>query len=85
MSALPALADYPQNIQVAAHFREFLQGYRPGAEAVETKFPVTDGTRSVVPGSVGISDGFNKVLIMVGICLICDRLETWLRINIVSL
>ena len=73
-----ALPDYPQNTQVAVHFREFLKGgYRHSAESVECKFPVADGSRTVFDGSVGISDGFNKILIMVGIVTICHHLESW--------
>eukprot|EP00435_Cladocopium_sp_Y103_P069260 s569_g33.t1 len=67
---------FPQNVQIAAHFREFLKdGYRVGAEAIETKFAKGDSTRQILSGSVGISDGFCKVLIMYGICLICHHLE----------
>ena len=71
------LADYPQNTQMACHFKEFLKGgYRVSAEAVEVKFPSGDGTRQSFSGSVGINDGFTKILIMAGICLICHSLET---------
>lgn len=81
-----ALPDYPQNVQFSAHFREFLKdGYRIGAEAAVTKFPMGDGTRRVYPGSVGISDGFCKVLIMVGVCLICHDLDLWLHSRVLSL
>ena len=76
----PALPDYPQNVQLAAHFREFLKdGYRVGAEAVEVKFQHADGSRRILPSSVGISDGFAKVVIMCGIVLICHKLETRLH------
>ena len=46
-------------------------------EAVETKFPVQDGARRVIPGTVGINDGFNKIITMYGVALICHKLETW--------
>jgi hypothetical protein len=81
---LLALPDYPQNVQVAAHFREFLRGYRSSAEAVQCKFPVVDGSRVVHPHSVGISDGFNKILIMVGITMICHHLDPWSCIGIAN-
>ena len=73
----PALSDYPQKTQVSAHFREFLKnGYQVSAEAIQTKFPVADGTREIVLGTVGINDGFTKIVIMVGIILITHFLET---------
>ena len=72
-------AVFPQNSQLAQHFNEFLKdGYRVSAEAVEVRFPHCDGTRQIHPGSVGISDGFGKVMIMVGICVIIHSLEAWL-------
>lgn len=71
-----SLTDFPQNTQLAAHFREFLKdGYRQSAEAVICKFPVGDGSRKILQGSVGICDGFCKVLIMTGIVLIIDHLD----------
>lgn len=77
----PALPDYPQNVQLAAHVREFLKdGYRVGAEAVEVKFHVSDGSRRILESSVGISDGFAKVLLTCGITLICHQLETRLHL-----
>ena len=79
-----ALPDYPQNVQVATHFREFLRGYRSSAEAVQCKFPVVDGSRAIQPATVGISDGFNKVLIMYGITLICHHLDPWSYIGIAN-
>ena len=66
----------PQNSQLAQHFNEFLRdGYRVSAEAVEVRFPHCDGTRQILHGTVGISDGFGKVMIMVGICVIVHSLE----------
>lgn len=77
-----ALPDFPQNTQIEAHYREFLKnGYKISAESVECKFPTGDGSRTIFPGSVGISDGFCKVLIMVGISLACHQLETWLNMK----
>ena len=71
---------FPQNAQVAQHFNEFLRGYRVSAEAVEVRFVHVDGTRAIHPQSVGISDGFGKVIIMVGICVIAYKLESNLHI-----
>ena len=69
-----SLTDFPQNTQMSAHFKEFLKdGYRVSAEAVEVKFATGDGSRSIYDGSVGISDGFCKLLIMAGITLICGE------------
>ncbi|CAL1125989.1 unnamed protein product [Cladocopium goreaui] len=76
VSARSKTGYYPQNVQLAAHVREFLKdGYRVGAEAVEVKFHVSDGSRRILESSVGISDGFAKVLLMCGITLICHQLE----------
>ena len=61
------------------HFNEFLHGYRVSAEAVEVRFPHVDGSRAIHPESVGISDGFAKVLLMVGIAVIVHSLEA--RLN----
>ncbi|CAK9042286.1 Uncharacterized protein SCF082_LOCUS24342 [Durusdinium trenchii] len=67
---------FPQNTQFQAHFREFLKnGYKTGAESIECMFPAGDSTRAIHAGSVGISDGFCKVLIMTGICMICHHLD----------
>ena len=71
---------FPPNAQVAQHFNEFLRGYRVSAEAVEVRFVHVDGTRAIHPQSVGISDGFGKVIIMVGICVIAYKLESNLHI-----
>lgn len=82
VSSSPALPDYPQNTQVAMHFREFLKrGYFVGSEYVQVKFPVGDGSRDILDGTVGICDGFCKILIMVGIILITHHLETWSSLN----
>lgn len=59
--------DYPQNEQCRAHFGEFLLGYRSSAETVQCKFPYSDSTRSVKLFSTGFIDGFNKIILMMGI------------------
>ncbi|CAK9107687.1 Uncharacterized protein SCF082_LOCUS50126 [Durusdinium trenchii] len=67
---------FPQNIQMASHIKEFLKdGYRLSAEAVDCKFVSGDGTRTIYSGSVGVNDGFCKLLIMYGITMICHELE----------
>lgn len=72
-------AVYPQNMQLAQHFNEFLcDGYRLSAEACEVRFPQVDSSRIIKPGTVGLSDGFGKVVIMTGVCVILHSLETWL-------
>ena len=69
-------AVYPQNNQICVHFNEFLKdGYRVSAEAVEVCFPHVDGSRAINEGSVGITDGFCKLIIMVGILVIAHSLE----------
>ena len=73
-----SLPVYPQNFQFNLHVGEFLRyGYRCNAEAIECKFPKSDGGRGICPGSVGVSDGFLKVLMIYGIVVICHKLETW--------
>ena len=63
------------------HLPEFLKsGYKLSAEAVECKFPMTDGSRRLIPGTVGISDGFLKVLAMYAIVLLCHQLDAWLTL-----
>lgn len=44
------------------------------------KFPKVDGTRQILPESVGISDGFGKILLMVGITVIAHSLESRMRL-----
>ena len=70
------MAVYPQNSQFMSHFGEFLKdGYRVSAEAVQVKFVGSDSSRVVGPGTVGICDGYLKVLCMFGFVLICHELE----------
>ena len=59
---------------------EFLRdGYRLSAESIECKFPVCDGSRRILPKSVGISDGYAKLMLMTGIMAIIHSLDTWLQ------
>ena len=44
---------------------------------MEVKFPHVDGSRAIYPGSVGISDGFGKIMIMAGICALAISLDAW--------
>ena len=44
---------------------------------MEVKFPYVDGSRTIAPGSVGISDGFGKIMIMAGICALAISLDAW--------
>ena len=58
---------------------EFLRdGYRVSAEALDVRFPHIDGSRRILPHSVGLSDGFGKLLIMTGVYVIVHNLESWL-------
>lgn len=67
-------AVYPSNHQFTMHFKDFCQGYRLSAEAVEVKFPHSSGSRAIDDFSVGISDGFLKTLVMAGIIAIVHQL-----------
>lgn len=69
-------AVWPSNLQYQNHFYEFLYyGYKSGISAVEVRFPARDGTRKLEDGSVGISDGLTKILIMEGIVAFLEELE----------
>ena len=69
-------ADYPSNQQFIKHFGEFVKfGYKPHLGCVETKFPFKDGTRVIQPHSVGIVDGFCKIVIMLSIIVFCKELD----------
>ena len=46
-----------------------------GAEAILTKFPLADSTRELKPFTVGLVDGFCKIMIMLGILAAIDELE----------
>ena len=71
-----APADFPNNSQMALFFREFLQcGYRSSSEAIVVKFPYGDGSRALLPFTVGITDGLTKVLIMFSIIGFMEELE----------
>lgn len=47
---------------------------------MEVKFPMGDGTRQIIDGSVGINDGFCKIIIMVGIAKICHCLDACMNV-----
>lgn len=71
-----APAVFPTNAQFASHFKEFILGYRP-TESVECKFPHCGATRVIEEGSVGVVDGFLKILTMIGVCAILHFLVSW--------
>ncbi len=71
-------AVYPVNAQFKKHFREFLTGYRSSAESVEVKFQKTAANRAIGGFTVGIVDGFLKVLLMMGVACIIHELDTLL-------
>ena len=48
-----------------------------GAEAVEVKFPNAPSNRLIVDGSVGVVDGFLKILCMLGVITIINELESY--------
>ena len=72
-------ADFPSNIQFQNHFSEFLAfGYKSSIGTIDVRFPARDGSRQITPGSVGVSDGQTKLLIMAAIILFLEELElTW--------
>ena len=70
---------YPQNSQFKIHWREFLLGYRP-TESVECKFPYSDGSRTLLPNSVGFIDGQLKVLCVCSILAMITALDTLTQI-----
>ena len=72
------------------HFKEFVHsGYVSSRESIECKFPWSDATRVIKPGSVGCVDGFTKVLCMVGIiaccCELVSQLENHASLGVVTL
>ena len=67
---------YPQNNQICIHVNEFLKdGYRVSAESIEVRFPHVDGSRVINDGTVGITDGYCKLIIMTGVLVIAHSLE----------
>lgn len=66
------------------HFGEFLSGYRVSAEAIQCRFPYSDSTRAIKPGSVCFSDGFMKVLLMVAICTFIHELDSFLHLSLMK-
>ena len=69
-------AVYPSNQQFVKHFAEFARfGYKPHLGAIECKFPYKDGSRQILPHSVGICDGFCKLLCMLGVIAFVKELE----------
>ena len=76
MFSLPFPAVFPSNLQFCNHFNEFLYfGYRTAIGTVEVRFPKRDATRALHPGTVGISDGQTKILIMAAIVAFVVELE----------
>lgn len=67
---------YPQNNQICIHVNEFLKdGYRVSAESIEVRFPHVDGSRVINDGTVGITDGYCKLIIMTGVLVFAHSLE----------
>ena len=68
--------DFPNNNQFAIHFHNFLNaGYLLSSESIICKFPYADGSRLLADWSVGLVDGFTKVLLMLSIIAFCVELE----------
>ena len=69
-------AVWPSNIQFQNHFAEFLYyGYKPSIGVIDVRFPHRDGSRSLADGSVGITDGLTKILLMAAIVGFIEELE----------
>ena len=69
-------AVWPSNLQFCNHVNEFLFfGYRASIGNVEVRFPKRDPTRVIEAGTVGITDGQTKILLMAGIVGILIELE----------
>ena len=69
-------ADYPNNSQFTLFFKEFVTfGYRSSTDAIVVKFPWADGSRNLELWSVGISDGFTKIILMLSVVAIAWELE----------
>ena len=55
---------------------EFLRyGYKSNIGNMEVKFPLRDSSRQILPFSVGLTDGFCKLILMVSIVAFCKELE----------
>ncbi len=71
-----ALSDFPNNSQFILFFREFATyGYKSYVDSVVCKFPYADGSRTIELFSVGISDGFTKILLMLSLVAFSWELE----------
>ena len=67
---------FPNNSQFTVFFREFVEfGYKCSAEAVVARFPLADGSRTLEPFSVGMSDGQTKIILIYAIVAFCIELE----------
>lgn len=55
---------------------EFLRyGYKSSIGNMETKFPLRDSTRQILPFAVGLTDGFCKLILMMSIVGFCKELD----------
>ncbi|CAK9080615.1 unnamed protein product, partial [Durusdinium trenchii] len=67
---------FPNNQQIYVIYKEFLEhGYKGALGTVLIKFPHRDGTRSIPAGSVGLVDGFAKIMVMLSVVLFIKELE----------
>ena len=67
---------FPSNVQFETHMMEFLKhGYRPAIGNCEVRFPLATGDRRIEPFSVGLDDGFVKIILMFAIVGFTRELE----------
>ena len=69
-------AVFPSNTQLAIHFPEFLQhGYKSSIGNIECKFPLRSSSREIGDFTVGVTDGFCKIIIMMTIVVMVKELD----------
>ena len=67
---------FPANVQFETHMMEFLKhGYRSSIGNCEVRFPLATGDRRILPFTVGLDDGFVKILLMFSIVAFTRELE----------
>ncbi|CAL1154103.1 unnamed protein product [Cladocopium goreaui] len=67
---------FPPNVQFETHMMEFLKhGYRSSIGNCEVRFPLATGDRRIRPFTVGLDDGFVKILLMFSIVAFTRELE----------
>ena len=69
-------ADYPSNVQFAAHWGEFVKfGYKPAMGSIDVRFMRGFGDRQIQDFSVQFVDGQTKLILMMAVVGFCAELE----------